>query len=347
MAPDPQEPAGPDALSRAESIYAERVRQLYRLSRPAYGGLLLCAAVAVAALWGVVAPLALLTLAPGHQAFLAFLIPAVLPVIPTVFLQGTTTHFYLGVLLLVFLVVMFGTGPLITSVIREALSTTFEKDELATRLAETQAASRLAKSQFNEQVYAQRVMAEELRQASQKVGALIEASPLAIIVCDVQGRVESWNRAAENIFGWTQGEVRGAAAPFLPPGREAEAEHMRRKILNRETVSGVETVHVRKDGTLVDVSISASLVHDVASRPIGYLTMFADITERKRVEKQQNVMTQIRCCSPRRKASKMRFRGCSRRCAAPSTSSTVHAGCSTSRTSCCAARKHGACRSRN
>lgn len=236
---------------------------------------------------------AVLVLAPVHQAFLAFLIPVLLPIIPTVFFQGTTVHFYLGVLLMVFLVVMLGTGPLVSNMICEAISMKFEKNELVARISETHAASKVANLQLNEQVYAQRVTAEQLRQASQKLGALIEASPLGIIVRDVQGRVEGWNWAAERIFGWTQEEVRGNQVPFHPPGQEREGEELRRRILNGETVSGVETVRVRKDGKLIDVSMSASLVHDVAARPTGYVTMIADITERKRVEKQQNVMTQI------------------------------------------------------
>ena len=58
-------------------------------------------------------------------------------------------------------------------------------------------------------------------------------------------------------------------------------------------MSGVEAVRLRKDGRPIDVSVSAALVHDIAGRPTGYLTMIADITESKRVEKQQNVIAQI------------------------------------------------------
>ena len=76
---------------------------------------------------------------------------------------------------------------------------------------------------MNEQVYAQRVTAEQLRQASQKLAAMIEASPLAIVARDVEGRVESWNAAAEKIFGWTQEEVRGKSVPYHPPGTKPKA----------------------------------------------------------------------------------------------------------------------------
>ena len=365
--------AGPGRPPRADTIYAEQVRHLYRLSRRAYAGSLLAGAVVVAALWGIAPKLhlalwsaalitvtalcyllyrnfyrrqppdnearrwswyfiagaaasgvvwgalgtvlypadsmpheflvmliiggvvisALLVLAPVNGAFLAFLLPAVVPIIPAVFLQGSMLHLSLAVLLLVFLIAMLGTGPLVSEVFRESIAMKFENSELVSRLSETHAASRMTNLQLNEQVYAQRVTAEQLRQASQKLAALIQASPLAIIVRDVDGRVESWNAAAERIYGWTHEEVRGRPVPYHPPEREAEGERFRRSILGGESVSGVEGVHVRRDGQLVDVSVSAGLVHDMSSRPTGYLTIIADITERKRSEKQQNVIMKI------------------------------------------------------
>ena len=236
---------------------------------------------------------ALLVLAPVHRAFLAFLLPAAIPIVCIVFLQGTSLHLYMAVLLLVFVIVMLGTAPLVSDMVRESIAMKFENSEMVSHLSETHAASRLTNLQLNEQVYAQRVTAEQLRQASQKLSALIQSSPLAIVVRDSEGRVESWNAAAERIYGWTQDEVRGKPVPFHPPERESDHERFRRSVLDGETVSGVESVHVRKDGELIGVSISASLVHDVAGRPTGYLTMIADITERKRSEQRQNVTTKL------------------------------------------------------
>ncbi len=233
---------------------------------------------------------AVLVLAPMRQAFLAFLVPSLLPIIPTVFLQGTMPHFYLGVLLLVFFVVMLVAGPLVSETLQEAIGMKFENTELLVQLSETHAASRQANLQLNEQVYAQRVTAGELRQASQKLSAMIEAAPLAIVARDAEGRVESWNAAAEKIFGWTQDEVRGQPAPFHAGNAEDAFRH---RVLQGETISGVEAIHTRKDGSAIDVSVSAALVHDVAGRAAGYLTMIADITERKRGEKEQNVIAQI------------------------------------------------------
>lgn len=364
---------GPALSSRAGAIYAEQVRQLYRLSRPTYAGSLLAATVVVGALWEVVPALrlllwalaffavmsarfvlyrtfrqrnppdaearawcgyfisgaaaagamwgvlgsglypsqampqeflvmfiiggmvisALLVLAPVHNAFLAFLLPALVPTIPAVFLQGTTVHFYMAVMLLVFMVVMLGAGPLVSQTLKQAIEMKFENTELLARLSESHAASRLANVQLSDQIYAQRVTAEQLRQASQKLGALIEASPLGIIVRNMEGQVEGCNSAAERIFGWSLEEIRGRQVPYHPPGSEDRGDQFRREVLSGQSVSGLEGVRVTSEGRLIDVSVSAALVHDVAGRPAGYLTIIADITERKRVEHQQSVLTRI------------------------------------------------------
>src|SRR3712207_2057845 len=133
---------------------------------------------------------------------------------------------------------MLAAGPRISAMIQEAIAKQFENNELLMRLSETHAASRQTNLQLNEQVYTQRVTAEQLRQASQKLAAMIEAAPLAIVASDVEGRIESWNSAAERTLGWTQEETRGGPAPYYLPGTEGEREALRRRILSGETISG-------------------------------------------------------------------------------------------------------------
>ncbi|HEX2825585.1 MAG TPA: EAL domain-containing protein [Burkholderiales bacterium] len=236
---------------------------------------------------------ACLVLSPINNAFLAFLVPALVPTIPAVFLQGTWVHFYMGVMLLVLMVVLLGTGPRVSEMIRGAIAMKFENNELLAQLSESHAASRVANLKLNEQVYAQRVMGEELRQASQKLGALIEASPLAIIVRDVEGHVESWNAAAERIFGWTFDEVRGELVPYRSADSEAAETAFRTKVLAGESVAGIESPVVTRHGKRIDVAVSGARIHDVTGRPTGYLTLIADITERRRAEQQQAVISRI------------------------------------------------------
>jgi diguanylate cyclase (GGDEF)-like protein/PAS domain S-box-containing protein len=100
-----------------------------------------------------------------------------------------------------------------------------------------------------------------------------------MIVHDIAGRIETWNRAAEQMFGWTQAEVCGRHAPYHSSA--AADEQLRRRLLSGEVISGAEAVLRRKDGRPIDVLISAALMNDAAGEPASYLTIISDNTERK------------------------------------------------------------------
>ncbi|MBI2296983.1 MAG: EAL domain-containing protein [Betaproteobacteria bacterium] len=229
---------------------------------------------------------AMVILAPVRQAFLAYMLPAMALVTATVFAQGTNLHLFMGVLLIVFLAVMVGTGPVISEMVRESLRFRFQNASLVERLSQTnrELSGRIAAQQRSEEVQ---------RQTKEKFEALIEASPLAIIVRDAEGRVEKWNAAAERLFGFTEKELLGKTAPLFPPGREQEGVRNRELILRGETFADVEGVRIRKDGTPVSVSISAAPVHDSSGKAAGYLTIVADVTERKRAEQRQDLETAV------------------------------------------------------
>ena len=123
------------------------------------------------------------------------------------------------------------------------------------------------------------------RESFGNFAAVIAASPLAVIVRDMDGRIETWNPAAERIFGWNEEELRGRPAPYYPADAEDEREHLRRSAIPGENVFNIETARVRKDGRRVDVILSASLVYDAAGQPVRCLTMIADNTERKQAER--------------------------------------------------------------
>ena len=128
-----------------------------------------------------------------------------------------------------------------------------------------------------------------MRQATQRFEALIEASPLAIIVCDADGRVEKWNTSAERMFGWPEKEVLGGAVPLFPVGQEDESSQQREAILRGDTFADVEAVRMRKDGTPISVSISAAPIRDASGKTGGYLMIVADVTQRKRAEQRQDL----------------------------------------------------------
>jgi PAS domain S-box-containing protein len=119
----------------------------------------------------------------------------------------------------------------------------------------------------------------------ERLAALIDSSPLALVEFGEDTRIRLWNPAAERIFGWTRDEMIGRGGlPMAPPERRAESEDLFARVLGGESVNDLETVRLRKDGTLVPVSIAAAPVRDGAGRVIGNMVAYTDITERKAQE---------------------------------------------------------------
>ncbi|MGA3267436.1 MAG: PAS domain S-box protein [Verrucomicrobiota bacterium] len=117
--------------------------------------------------------------------------------------------------------------------------------------------------------------------------ALVESSDDAIVGKTLEGYVTSWNRGAESIFGYTQDEMLGKHISILiPPDRLAEEPGILEKIRRGESVDHFETLRQRKDGRLIDVSVTISPIRDAAGRIIGASKVARDISERKRLERE-------------------------------------------------------------
>lgn len=125
---------------------------------------------------------------------------------------------------------------------------------------------------------------EALQETNQKLNALIEASPLAVIVLDATGNVALWNPASERMFGWTRAEVAGRPLPTVQPDMGDEFAALRERVLRGETVPATETRRRRKDGTMVEVSAAFAPLRDAKGDVIGTMSILADITARKRAQ---------------------------------------------------------------
>lgn len=132
-------------------------------------------------------------------------------------------------------------------------------------------------------VTAMKRVEEALRESNSRLNALVESSPHAILSLDPRGKLLSWNRAAERIFGWSEKEVIGRDLPIIPPGKEEEFFTLLRRILNGELVQRVERSRVRKDGSLVEIAISAAPLRDEIGGIVGLIANTEDITEAKRL----------------------------------------------------------------
>jgi PAS domain S-box-containing protein len=122
----------------------------------------------------------------------------------------------------------------------------------------------------------------EGKQQEERLQALIDSSPLALVEFGLDTRIRLWNPAAERIFGWSREEMldRGGL-PMAPPSKRAESEDLFARVLAGESVNDYETVRQRKDGTLVAVSIAAAPVTDGSGHVVSNMVAYTDITERK------------------------------------------------------------------
>ena len=119
-----------------------------------------------------------------------------------------------------------------------------------------------------------------------ETAAIVASSDDAIVGKDLNGVITSWNRGAERIFGYTAGEAVGQSITMLIPDDHLEDEPM---ILGRirrgETVDHYDTVRRRKDGALLDISLTVSPIKDAQGRVVGASKIARDVTERKLGEK--------------------------------------------------------------
>ena len=122
-------------------------------------------------------------------------------------------------------------------------------------------------------------------QASSLLAAIVESSDDAIISKNLKGIITSWNKSAERIFGYTAGEAIGHhISLIIPPDRLPEEVDIIARLQRGERVDHFQTVRRRKDGTLLDLSLTISPVRDSTGRVIGASKVARDIGDQKRAE---------------------------------------------------------------
>jgi len=117
--------------------------------------------------------------------------------------------------------------------------------------------------------------------------ALVESSPLPIVVLTRNGEVTLWNPAAERLFGWNAEEVLGGPLPFIPEEKRAEHRAMRERDLSGEGLKDVEVRRVRKDGSYVDIRVSTALLRDKNKTVTGIVSLYVDLTEQKKAARER------------------------------------------------------------
>ena len=127
-------------------------------------------------------------------------------------------------------------------------------------------------------------------EAVERLAAIVESSDDAIIGKDLQGIIQSWNAGATRLFGYRPEHIVGKPITLLfPEDRIQEEVDIISRISRGERVASFETIRKRRDGSLVEVAITVSPIHDASGRVIGASKIARDITERKRAENQQRL----------------------------------------------------------
>jgi two-component system CheB/CheR fusion protein len=127
-------------------------------------------------------------------------------------------------------------------------------------------------------------------EAARRLAAIVESSDAAIISKDLNGIITSWNRGAEKLFGYTAEEAIGHSVTMLIPAERFDEEPgILARIRRGERIEHYETIRRRKDGTILEVSLTVSPIVDNQGHVVGASKLARDISKRKQAETEREL----------------------------------------------------------
>jgi PAS domain S-box-containing protein len=122
--------------------------------------------------------------------------------------------------------------------------------------------------------------------AAMRLAAAVQSSHDAIAAKTLNGIITDWNQSAERIFGYKPKEIIGKSVlTLIPKDRRDEEQEILRRIRRGESLDHYETVRRRKDGKLIDVSLTISPIKGPTGEIVGVSKIARDITEKKQTER--------------------------------------------------------------
>ena len=112
------------------------------------------------------------------------------------------------------------------------------------------------------------------------LAAIVESSDDAIISKSMDGLINYWNVGAERIFGYKAEEVMGKTINLLAPYKTDEHQDILDKYNKGIKIEHYETKRAKKDGSIIDVSLTVSPIYDDSGKAIGFSSIGRDVTQR-------------------------------------------------------------------
>jgi PAS domain S-box-containing protein len=126
-------------------------------------------------------------------------------------------------------------------------------------------------------------------QAQSRLAAIVESSDDAIVSKSLDGVIQSWNRGAEHLFGYSAKEIVGRHITIIiPPDRLDEETEILKRLRSGQRIDHFETVRMRKDGTPLNISLTISPVRDALGNTVGASKIARDITAQKRSDEERS-----------------------------------------------------------
>ena len=132
-----------------------------------------------------------------------------------------------------------------------------------------------------------------LRHTNETLQALVSASPRAIFMLDLEGRVKIWNPAAEQMFGWKEDEVINHPSPIPLDEQLEDSTTIQNSVLQGKTYTRLEMSRFKKDGSAIDIIFSAAPLPDTNGEISGLVAVIADISEQKRQAEQVRLLQSV------------------------------------------------------
>ena len=139
---------------------------------------------------------------------------------------------------------------------------------------------------------------EELIKSERRFRTLLDFAPYSVVVFNMEGCVTYLNPAFTETFGWTFAELKGKRIPYVPEELKKRISKDVQRLVEEKVIMRHETRRLTKDGRLLDVVMRASVFFDSKGDPAGELVIIRDVTQEKRIARNNEAMLRISMALP-------------------------------------------------